>query len=238
MKKIILLFMIAATILALTACGRPSLSEEEAVRVIRPLVEKAEVLNEIYFGGGIPVEDSTARLHAFFDATGLKEETATYLPVSRDSLYQTKNALLAETKTVFTAAYAAYLEELGFRGIQDGSDDEVSIGEAHVIYARYKVMENVFEYGDKVLCVRVNLDTEDVGLAKTEFLYDELEILKGGKQDGSEWIRVKIPARVFDEAGEVRTTVDVTLRIVNENGAWRLDSPTYVSKSVYLTEEE
>ena len=120
MKKIILLFMIAATILALTACGRPSLSEEEAVRVIRPLVEKAEVLNEIYFGGGIPVEDSTARLHAFFDATGLKEETATYLPVSRDSLYQTKNALLAETKTVFTAAYAAYLEELGFRGIQDG----------------------------------------------------------------------------------------------------------------------
>jgi len=122
--------------------------------------------------------------------------------------------------------------------LEDGSDDEVSIGEAHVIYARYKTMENVFEFGDSILCVRVNLDSEAVDLAKTEYLYESLEILKSGKQNGNEWIRVKIPARVYDESGAERTTVDVTLRIVRENGTWRLDSPTYVSTSVYQTAEE
>jgi len=238
MKKIVLLLLACAMLLPLMGCSRASLSETEAAAVIRPLVERAEVLNEIYFGLGIPQEDSAARLHAFYDATGLTKETATYLPVNRDSALQSKGAILAETRAVFSTAYSSYLEELGFRGIQDGSDDEVSIGEAHVIYARYKTMENVFEFGDSILCVRVNLDSEAVDLAKTEYLYESLEILKSGKQNGNEWIRVKIPARVYDESGAERTTVDVTLRIVRENGTWRLDSPTYVSTSVYQTAEE
>ena len=68
--------------------------------------------------------------------------------------------------------------------------------------------------------------------------FAELAILKSGKEDGNEWIRVSIPARVFDDEGTERTTVDVTLRIIHENGAWRLDSPTYVSQSVYAAETE
>ncbi len=230
---LVLLFLSVSAIL----CGcAGKYSAEEIAAAARPLIEASAELNEIYFGAGLPAETSPARLDRFFSATGISREKAAYLPVASDCRYQTREELARATRAVYGMSYSTYLLDLGFKGVSDGSDDEVELGVASVIYARFRTLSDVFGKGDTVLCVRADLDRESIPLADCIFLYDELKILRTGSASGNEWVRFSVPAKVLDEEGTERTVIDVTLRLIRENGVWRLDSPTYVSRLVYEDE--
>lgn len=127
------------------------------------------------------------------------DERNLYAPVAEDAPFVTKEALTYKTRTVFSKDYAASMIETAFQGAQDANGTTA-------LYARYIVSS------DGKLTVYKNI--EGIEKKVNEYDYSTVLITKISKRF--------IEANITAKDGEV-----VEVILINQNGEWRIDSPTY-----------
>ena len=120
MKRFLKIFAALAlcvlTLIPLASCGA-TLTEEEALAILRERIEASYELNDIYFGEGLktdPYEDNG--------------EAFQYVFVSLDEKYQSVTDIRVATEAVFSDAICGKLYAKAFTGFDDGQV---------IVYARY-----------------------------------------------------------------------------------------------------
>jgi len=181
---LLLSFLLAAF---LSACAKGPAAEEIAPRV-RELCERSFVLNEIYYGAGLPAVASATGSDYF------------YIDIDQTDFY-TADLIREETEAVYTADYAARIEEAAFTGVTS---------EVGALLARFS------EDGDGNLMQ--HRDAESILPGKRAFLYDTLTVERSSPSE----VKVRLAATLDGEKDD-----DALLTLKKENGVWLLDSPTY-----------
>jgi hypothetical protein len=102
MKRILLLILALLLVTgALCSCKR--VEDDEALAIVKDLVDRSYVLNQIYYGDGLPHNPDE---HYYGD----------YYYVAEDAPYNVKNDILVETKAVFSKQIADELIDIYFTG--------------------------------------------------------------------------------------------------------------------------
>lgn len=231
--SILLLLALMISGLSLVSCGKKYTAEETRA-IAQPLLENSLLVNDLYFGNGLPAETSEIRLQRYLDSTKQTIEKATYLPVAQSAKYSSQKEIKTLTEDTYAASYAEHLYRAAFFGIAPGDEDEVTLGLVPVVYARYLTVKSVFIDGDEVLCVKANAADESFNLADVSFDYSSIQFVRSGVTKKVQWLTFSVDAHLSLDGKE--TLVEkVEFRLVNEENGWRLDSPTYFSKD-YLSE--
>lgn len=110
---------------AFCSCAR--IDDDGAKTLVADLMTRAYVLNEIYYGEGLPYNED-------------EHYQGNYYYVTEDAKYRIRNDLLVETKAVFSPSMADEIIKIYFSGTQ-------SLGVP--IYARYMVGETGYLVVDK-----------------------------------------------------------------------------------------
>lgn len=203
LTKIALAAVLLLSVCLLSACGGSGLSEDEIRDTYRDLVEASYVLNDVYYGDGLPfVEDekAVATLLGLAQGTDL---SVNYMPVAKESPLQTEDEIREATAAVFSPDMCALLFEIGFTGVS--TDDE-----ARVAFARY-IQQDGF------LTVRIDLADSAMNVSRT-YDFDQMTVIA----DEVGRIRASFPSYLGGEK-----SVDVKITMVKTADGWRLDSPTY-----------
>lgn len=200
MKKFtitVLLILTLAASMIFTSCGELP-TEEDVISAAKSLIPESVVLNGIYFGEGLPHEETAGA-------------SIMYATVSADAPYRTEDELRAATLDVFTENYANSLFTMYLAGYSDE-------GTGDVIYPRYVQYEDRLTVNVKVTPMIEDLRTYDLesievtGIKKTSAVVSVDSIC-----DGEPSVTVEITLRLVsfkDEEGNVTQE-------------WRIDSPTY-----------
>lgn len=164
MKRILALLFCLLLLLPLASCGK-TITDEEALAILRERIEASYELNRIYFGEGLrtdPYEDNG--------------EVFQYVFVAMDEKYQSIVDLKAATEAVFSPALCAKLYEKAFTGVDDGQV---------ILYARYLEQGGVLSADVKYKGIKTAED----------FLFDTARVAENtknyvvfyiGRADGSE----------------------------------------------------
>ena len=186
-RAALLLPLLLLLSLLLSACAKGPAAEEIAPRV-RELCERSFVLNEIYYGAGLPAVASATGSDYF------------YIDIDQTDFY-TADLIREETEAVYTADYAARIEEAAFTGVTS---------EVGALLARFS------EDGDGNLMQ--HRDAESILPGKRVFLYDTLTVERSSPSE----VKVRLAATLDGEKDD-----DALLTLKKENGVWLLDTPTY-----------
>ena len=137
----------AVSALVLTSCTRED--DESALKIARDLMERVYILNEAYYGEGLPYDEDE---HA----------DGNYYYVTEDAPIRTRNDLIVQTKEIFSSAIATSLISVYLDGTS-------SLGV--VVFARYltgasgyltvykdydNVVKNVTKYDTSTLVITKN----------------------------------------------------------------------------------
>lgn len=104
MKKLLSIILILIFSLSLFSCA--SVSDEEAIEIVKDLVSRSEKLNEIYYGKGLSYDPES------------EVEGSGYFTVAEDAPYRTKSELISETRGVFSEEMAANIITVYFDGAE------------------------------------------------------------------------------------------------------------------------
>lgn len=208
-----------ALVLSLPMCTGCSgkISEAEVSAALAELIPASYELNTIYFGEGLPISDDRADVEAFYNAVGQGQDISlNYHPVAADCGYSSVDEIKEATLAVFSESYAEYLFTLAFSGISSvfNEDTEEQLTQT-VAYARY--MET-----SGILTVRMDLADEALPLNRT-YDTDDITIVRDRRNGTHGYVLVEVQSYVD---GAVDERVEVKL-VQNEEGEYRLDSPTY-----------
>ena len=207
MKRIISFLLVLLTLLCsslgLASCDR-SYDEEGVKLAAVDLIKKSEILNEIYWGEGIPYTSSSIAVYGEANIIALQELG-----------FFTIEELKVKTKEVFSERYCDQIFTSSFSTISDGDEIE--------FYKRYYQ-----KYADEAQlepeCIMVYTKFENMLTDTVEYLYDTLEVTHS-KRD---LVYVKISVKVTNSKGEVKYR-DKSIALYEEEYGWRLDSSTYMT---------
>lgn len=202
MKKLACL-LAALLVLSLTACGGSGMTEAEIRDTVKTLVEQSYVLNEVYYGEGLPFESDADKVAALLGMSAGSEVSVYYMPVSEESPFASEAEIREATAAVFSPQLCGILYEIAFTGVSTEDEEKVA-------FARYIQQEDV-------LTVRLDLKETAAALGRT-YDFDAMTLLV----DEKDRVRVEIPSFV---AGE--KSVNVRITVIKTAEGWRLDSPTY-----------
>lgn len=214
-KLLPLLLCLCLALGLFTACKERdrTYNEAEVTAAARALIEKSKILNEIYWGAGIP----------FVAPEEGEESGGVYRPADPEYLKWLKDThgiasladLKEKTREVYSAAgYASIVSSrLGEGGEDDGQNlyvryyeskknDDVGAIDAWMVYTR---ADNFYENTESVDYIYDGMTVSDV---EGEYLTVSLKVKTKGK-DGSE------------------STRDFTVRLIEEEGGYRLSGATY-----------
>lgn len=138
------------TLIPLASCGA-TLTDEEALAILREKIEESYELNDIYFGAGLktdPYEDNG--------------EAFQYVFVAIDEKYQYIEDIKAATEAVFSANMCGKLYAKAFTGFDDGQV---------IVYARYIEEGGVLTADVKYKGIKTERD----------FLFDTAKVVKNTK---------------------------------------------------------
>ena len=138
------------TVLPLASCGT-TLTDEEALSLLKERIEASYELNDVYFGEGLrtdPYEEN--------------DSVVQYVYVAIDEKYQYIEDIKAATEAVFSANMCGRLYEKAFTGFDDGQV---------IVYARYIEEGGVLTADVKYKGIKTERD----------FLFDTAKILKNTK---------------------------------------------------------
>lgn len=199
-RKFISLFAGVCMIFLLTGCGGSSFTDDEIIEAATNLIAESIPVNEIYFGVGLASVETDSEAVADF-AREIKTSVTLlqYLPVDKSTGYDSIDRIKEATEKVYSESYCAYLYEMAFTGISDEG--------ATATYARYMETEG------GTLAVR-----KDFTVIDTRTYGTDMQIIS--KKGNSAVVRVQSYVNEKEDAV-------VEVQIIYENGAWRLDSPTY-----------
>lgn len=218
MKKILSIALsLVCLFCALPLVGCAKLDTTGLAEAAPDLIARSAFLNEIFFGEGIPYDESG-------------EAQGVYYPVDpawvAETDIHTTTELAAMTEEVFSQAYAALILGSGISGFP--------VSGGSYIYPRYasSQAENLRDENETIL---VSSTSEFLinPIGKSTYDYATLRIAAVERDYAMVTLSVTtvslIPhdERVEGADNTVTTTETVEIKFVKEGGAWRIDSPTY-----------
>ncbi len=210
--------LITALILALsiTSCKEKVENREydaaEVSAAAKELIAKSELLDDIYFGDGIPADELVT-----------SPGTGYYKPANIIWLEQNGFSTIEELKKMTTDVYTTGRSEEIFASTLGGISG--ADGLTIEIFSRYyqKYVNNI--EGGEEECIMVNTKPKNGPLftAENMHLYDTLVVT----ESVGERVYVTIDVLVENENGT--KTVNQTLALIEEANGWRLDSSTFAN---------
>lgn len=199
-------------ILALTSCGEDEIpdreyDESEVLRAAEELIESSVILNEIYWGSGIPYSEDV----------NLAE--GVYYPADDVYLEGIGVSTLEDLKNLTRATFSDGQCEWVFESLLSS----VSTGSSIVSLARYgqKWGGDNLDVPEYIL---VNSDATVWLDDKVEYHYDKMAV----SDVQGEIIIVRLLVTVTNPEGKIMNE-NIDVKLIEEDDGWRLDSPTYVS---------
>lgn len=203
MKRIVCLLVLGCLVALLASCGS-GMSKETLTETYRELVEASYLVNDVFYGDGLPFQRNDAVMAYLAGvAEGTEGFKVSYMPVSKDSPYQTEEEIRAAASAVYSPSMCSHLFKLGFEGLSTDSDERVA-------FARYIEQEGV-------LTVRVDLADDAIAMGRT-YDFGSMTVIADEKD------RVRAEFQSYMD-GQLSDKVKIT--IVRTANGWRLDSPTY-----------
>ena len=199
MKRILSFLLTAVLLFSLASCGGSGLSDDAIRDIYADLIEASYVLNDVYYGDGLPFVNDPETMAALAGAIS----RFSYMPVDQSAPLTSEKQIREATLAVVSQPMCDHLFTLAFEGMSTGDDETV-------VYARYIEQS-------EILTVRIDLADEALPLGRVYDL-DSMDILN---QNGS-----RIVAS-FATSVDGKPSVNVKLTLVNTPDGWRLDSPTY-----------
>ncbi len=219
MKKIfrfLSVVLIIASILSVVSCAERDreYNAEEVAVAAKALIESSELLNEIYYGKGIPYE------------LGSSEGSYKYKPANIIWLdqkgFQTVDELKEMTRKVYTESLCNSIFAAKLGSMQDATGTIES-------FARYV---QVYESEDPTLPrhILVDIKAEPIFVCENEYLYDTLKVThsKGEKVYITVDVVVTRPAENGDDAAKTET-LTLTLPLIEEENGWRISGYTFLN---------
>lgn len=211
LKGIFILCLTVLMLLSLISCNKDTdreYDEGEVKAAAQALIEASKLLNDIYYGEGIPVVESAQSV-----TQGTYKEA--------DSAYLAENGIVNlrslknMTAKVFSSAVCEQIYSTVLESVRD--DGEVKS------YVRY--FEKTTSAGMFIM-----VDTKAVVYytGAREYLYDTLTVV--GAE--GERVIVTLTVRVEDEDG-IFHEMPLSVALIEEENCWRLDGPTYLKYSEY-----
>ena len=215
MRKLIALILAVAGIFSLASCDR-SYDEGEVLSVAAELIDAAVVLNEIFYGEGLPYtqNESTAN-GAYYEAS------AYYL---QDVGIETVDDIKDMARLVFSKDYCEQIFGTVLSPVTDSD----------YILAMARYYQATDSSTGEPTAIMVYSKAEPLLTDEMEYDYDSL-VCEGSR--GSR-VYVKIAVTVKDsESGEYHTLYR-SIALIEEADGWRIDSPSYAQYSPELSEYE
>ena len=214
MKKIYSILLLSLLLLSfslsLSSCAK--LDTTGLLDAAPSLIERAALLNEIYFGEGIPYNKDAIPLGNYYEAD------KDYL---REAGFSTVTQLKKLTTDVFSEEYSNILFDTNLSGFAvDGSG---------YTYARYASSQAEALRDEKeTILVYVGEGIQNPYLlGESTYDYSTLSMGKVGRDYAELTLSVHTIYPVCETYPEGHeTTITMTVRFVYEDG-WRIDSPTY-----------
>ena len=206
-KRIIATLLIALSLFSLFSCERDrEYDEEQVLSATRELIDKSYKLNELLWGKGLSFSDEGIGIYKLATEESLSE-------YGISTLEDIKNM----AREVFSSMYL---------GIVFNSDVFTSVKIDDVIksYARYY---QKYDEDDEPAGIMVRSDYE----YELKGSYEYADALSVIDVEG-EIIVVRALATATSENDKTKT-FEVDLRLIEEEGGWRLISPTYVVYNEY-----
>ncbi len=199
MKKLISFLILLILLLNISACSEEKYSREDIVDEMGILLEESQLLNEIYFGEGIPLKVgghtvgvyAEADMSSFAAKHGLKDI----------------ESIRAKTAEVFSISMCAWLDELAFHSFKTGMTVEGS---------RY------YEDPEKEGRIMVRTTAEVYVNGKVTYDLSSLTIVSQRKN----MVNTELLATVTTPEGKQRSDI-IKVDLIKEQDGWRLHSPTY-----------
>jgi len=202
-RTLTLLLTAAILALSLAGCAGSGMTEDEIRDTFRSLVEDSYVLNEVYYGDGLPYTEDTSIMAQLANAAWSETFRVSYMPVAEDAPFHSEAEIREATRAVFSETICEHLFTLAFAGMSTENAETVS-------YARF-----IEESG--ILTVRVDLAEEAFPTGRT-YDFDSMEI----RRDRKNTVTASFVSYMDGEK-----SVDVEITIIKTADGWRLDSPTY-----------
>ena len=203
-KSLIGLMLVFALSCALLSCSSSEVDEEEVKTAAKELIEGSFIINEIFYGNGIPTVGEE-------EPEGYKEADPVFL--SKYGLSDIES-LKNMTKKVYSTAMSDAIFRTKLSAV---SDNGVIISYAHYYQSSE---EDGGDVGGKLMVLS---GAEALFGEKNEYIYDTLtvESVKNGR------VTLSVDVNVINsEEKSQKVTNNITL--VYENDAWRLDTLTFI----------
>ena len=115
MKRFVSFFLLLILLLNFGACSEKKYEREEIIRELEILLEESQILNDIYFGEGIPLKMNgyVSGVYAEADMSSL----ASYGLTDLESIQE-------KTAEVFSISMCAWLNEIAFNSFKTGTTVE------------------------------------------------------------------------------------------------------------------
>lgn len=197
-RIIISLFLILTSFISLISCERDrEYDEAEVISAAESLIEKAVIINEIYYGKGIGYDEESG-VGIYKRAT---DESLSEFEIS------SIDDLRAKTLEVFSDRRANTMFSTVLNSIKD--DDVI------VHYLRY--YQHTDEDGESYIMVNSQYDY---------YLKGSIEYQSGirVKDVRREIIVISVPVKLTSEDGKIKYT-EIEVDMIEESDGWRFDSP-------------
>ena len=194
--------------------------EAEVCAAARVLIEKSKILNEIYYGAGIPYKEPIKE-DAEIDVYMLAD------PAYLSALYEDHGikdieTLKEKTKEVFSktgsaSVISAFLQNTpGVNGMAG--------------YARYYMAKENVDLGTQAgLMVRTNAKNYYENTASVEYIYDGMHV---SAVDGA-YLTVSLKVKTTGKDG-TENTRDMTVKLIEEENGYRLSGSTVATHQPQL----
>ena len=201
---VILVITLSATVL--TSCDK-KYDEDEVREAAKRLIEESILLNEIYWGEGIP-----------YNVGDKNNSDGVYYAAIEAYHYQwgfkTIDELRALTAKTFSKGYCQNIETTMLTGIVEGGEN--------VFLSRY--YQKISSLDGTPEFIMVNSDWEVELIGRVTYDYDSIKVI--GSED--ETVYVTVMATVTEEGYDPQTR-EIRIALVEESDGWKIDSPTYLN---------
>ena len=216
-KSLVILLIFTICLSSLVSCERDrEYDEGEVLSVARELIEKSKLLNEIYYGAGIPCTTDASGANGYYYEADIR--------FLMENGFETLADLRKMTSDVFTEGYCNLIFSTKLSSVVD----EDSVQSMSRYYQKYSDRE-----GKEPECIMVY--TKAINLLTGDIIYD-FTSLKVHDVEG-EVVIVSLNASVYNDKGDSQTAT-LKIRMLEENEGWRIDSPTYKVYNSSLSEYE
>ncbi len=193
--------VIAALVLVSFSSCTPKYDEEVVISEAQRLIEASLEMNKIFFGEGLPYDQSEAD-EILKEIEGkeydIDASLSRYIAVSEDSPYKSEWELRELIREIYSEEYAKVIEKRGFEGYDAG------------VYARYLEDEGTLKINIK--------DAREGNKSVRTYDYSTLTIAKMKRG----YVIVKVLSLLDGVESDI-----LEIKIVLEENGWRLDTPTY-----------